>query len=359
MSDTGVLRVGVVGLGWAGQQHLEAFAALDGVEVVALAGMEAEQLAALADAHGIPHRSARWEDLLDVEGLDAVSIAVPTFLHAPIAVAALGRGLHVLSEKPMARDGAEASTMVDAARAAGRVLEVVFNHRQRGDVQALRQLVSSGELGRPYSARTWWLRRQGIPTLGSWFTNAAASGGGPLVDIGVHALDWALHVLGEPRVVAVSAATASELGPQGRGGAVGARKTLAGEASAYEVEDLASAFLRLEGGGLLQLETSWAVYRDPADEIGMTVRGTDGGAELVATGNPDPVGDLRVFTEAGDRDVVAEPGLGHRAVVEQFVDVVRGGPQVWKDHDGTLALERARIIDACYLSAREGREVAL
>ncbi|MBC3763356.1 Gfo/Idh/MocA family protein [Quadrisphaera oryzae] len=367
MPDEGVLKVGVVGLGWAGQQHLDAYAARPDVQVVALAGMEADLLASLGEAHGVPHRLARWQDLLEVEGLQAVSIAVPTALHAPIAVAALERGLHVLCEKPIARDAPEAATMVEAARAAGRVLEVVFNHRQRGDVRALRQLVASGELGRPYAARSWWLRRRGIPMLGSWFTNAEASGGGPLVDIGVHCLDWALHVLGEPRVVAASAVTHSELGPRGLGGSRGGSKTLSGEASAYEVEDLAHAFLRLEGGGLLQVETSWAVFREAADQMGMTVRGTDGGAELVVEGNPDPVGELRVFTdspltadgEAADRTVEVQPGRGHAAVVDAFVEVVRGDASAWGDHDGSLALERARIIDACYRSARENREVAL
>ncbi|PWJ52725.1 Predicted dehydrogenase [Quadrisphaera granulorum] len=356
-----------MGLGWAGQQHLEAYAARPDVQVVALAGLEADLLASLGTAHGARHLVARWQDLLDVEGLQAVSIAVPTALHAPIAVAALQRGLHVLCEKPIARDAPEAATMVEAARTAGRVLDVVFNHRQRGDVQALRQLVASGELGRPYAARAWWLRRRGIPMLGSWFTNAEASGGGPLVDIGVHCLDWALHVLGEPRVVAASAVTFSELGPRGLGGSRGGSKSLTGAASAYEVEDLAHAFLRLEGGGLLQLETSWAMFRETEDQLGMTVTGTDGGAELVVRGAPAPVGDLRVFTdspltadgEAADRTVPVRPGRGHAAVVDAFVGVVRGDPSAWKDHDGSLALDRARVIDACYASARQNREVVL
>ncbi|MGQ7297262.1 Gfo/Idh/MocA family protein [Quadrisphaera sp. KR29] len=367
MAEAGVLKVGVVGLGWAGQQHLQAYAARPDVEVVALAGMESALLASLGEAHGVQHRVARWQDLLEVEGLQAVSIAVPTALHAPIAVAALQRGLHVLCEKPIARDAPEASTMVEAARSAGRVLEVVFNHRQRGDVQALRQLVASGQLGRPYAARTWWLRRRGIPTLGSWFTNAEASGGGPLVDLGVHCLDWALHVLGEPRVLAASAVTASELGPRGLGGSREAGKTQAGGPSAYEVEDLAHAFLRLEGGGVLQLETSWAVFRDPVDQLGMSLSGTDGGAELVVRGDTEVLGELRVFTdspltadgEPADRTVPVERGRGHAAVVDAFVDVVRGDPAAWEDHDGSLALGRARIIDACYASARENREVAL
>ncbi|PPK93819.1 putative dehydrogenase [Kineococcus xinjiangensis] len=356
------LRVGVVGLGWAGQQHLDAYAAIPGVEVVALAGQEADLLDELGRRHEVPATFARWEDLVEVPGLDAVSIAVPTYLHAPIAVAALERGVHVLSEKPVARTGDEAQVMVDAARRAARVLDVVFNHRRRGDVMALADLISRGALGTPYYARATWLRRNGIPRLGSWFVNEEMSGGGPLVDIGVHVLDWSLHLLGEPRVLSATASAYSELGPRGRGGS--SRDTLTHETSAYEVEDFASAFLRLEGGGTLLLETGWATYRDPVDVMDFTVYGTEGGAEWRAVGATEvPVADVRVFTERGghpaDYTLTAQPGRAHRAVVEEFVEVVRGDPAGWPAFDGSSALTRARVIDACYRSAREQKEVVL
>src|SRR3954449_1856041 len=126
------LRVGVIGLGWAGQRHLEAYDALPGANVVALAGLEEPEREALAARFGIERQVTRWEDLLELDDLDAVSVAVPTFLHAPIAIAALERGLHVLCEKPIARTVEEATAMVDAARTSERVLDVAFNHRQRG-----------------------------------------------------------------------------------------------------------------------------------------------------------------------------------------------------------------------------------
>ena len=351
-----------MGLGWAGQQHLDAYTALPGVEGVALAGQEPEALDELGRLHGVEHRLERWEDLLDVEGLDAVSVAVPTVLHAPIAVAALDRGLHVLSEKPIARDATEGAAMVAAARRAGRVLDVAFNHRRRGDVQALRRYIADGGIGRPYYARAAWLRRAGIPQLGSWFTDRAMAGGGPLADIGVHVLDYSLHLLGEPEVVSATAVTYAELGPRGRGGSP--RATLGAAASAFDVEDFASAFLRLEGGATLLLEAGWAAYREPADRMDFSVLGTEGGAELTALGGPvTPVAPVQVFTDrdgrSADHELAAGPGRGHRAVVEEFVDVVRGDPARWAAHDGSLALGRARVIDACYQSAREGREVHL
>src|SRR4051812_801168 len=126
-----VLRAGVIGVGWAGRQHIAAYDAMPGVELAVIAGLEEAERTELAARHGVERDVARWEDLLETEGLDVVSIAVPTFLHARIALAAFERGLHVLCEKPIARTVEEATEMVAAARAAERVLEVAFNHRRR------------------------------------------------------------------------------------------------------------------------------------------------------------------------------------------------------------------------------------
>lgn len=362
LSETTPLKVGVVGVGWAGQQHVKAFSAIDGVEIVAVAGMETELLESIQGEYNIPHGFARWEDLVELEGLDAISVAVPTFLHAPITVAALARGLHVLSEKPLARDGEEGAAMVAAARKAGRVLDVVFNHRRRGDVKKLKTIIDDGELGRPYYAKASWLRRRGIPTLGSWFTNPELSGGGPLADIGVHVIDYALHLLGEPKVLSVSASTYSELGSQGRGG--DANYIAATSNHKFEVEDFASAFIRLEGGLTLMIEAGWASYRDPADLMDFRIYGTDGGAELRAAHSHE-ISDsgLRIFTdkEEVNADYVAEVSEdgNHPAVVAEFIAAIRGGESEWANHDGSVALTRALIIDACYKSALEQREVRL
>ncbi|MBK0330756.1 Gfo/Idh/MocA family oxidoreductase [Brachybacterium sp. MASK1Z-5] len=353
------IRAGVVGIGWAGQQHMAAYDAAPGVELVAIAGMEDDVRAELSERYGIEATYRDWESMIARGDLDVVSVAVPTFLHAPIAIGALRAGAHVLSEKPIARTGEEGQAMVDAAREAGRVLEVVFNHRRRGDIEAIAAAVEDGTVGRPYHARAMWLRRAGIPALGSWFTNAEMSGGGPLVDLGVHVLDWTLHIMGEPRVTAVSAVTHAELGPRGLGGAVGGAKS--GADSAYEVEDLASALLRLEGGGSIMLETSWAAHRATPDEFGITLYGTDGGADLKVEGYA-PSGELTLFTGDGedaiDTPITAPEGRGHGAVVERFLEHVRDEAS-WAQHDGGVGLSRARIVDACYASARQGREVRL
>src|SRR4051812_29405879 len=214
----GDLRVGVIGLGFAGTTALDAFRSLAGVEVVALAGQERPRLEELGTTRGVPHLYHDWEDLVAREDLDIVSIGVPNHLHHPIALAALGSGKHVFCEKPLAPTGALAQEMVDAAMRHDRVLEIAFNHRRRADVQYLRRYLDEHDIGRIYHARASWRRRAGIPGIGSWFTNKAMAGGGPMIDLGPHVLDIALHLLGEPRVTRVSAVTYGELGRQGRGG---------------------------------------------------------------------------------------------------------------------------------------------
>lgn len=360
-SASAPLRVGVVGLGWAGQQHIAAYAANPDVDLVAIAGLEDGPRAELAEQFDIPVAVADWQELFSGTPLDAVSVAVPTFLHAPIAIAALQRGIHVLSEKPIARSAAEAAEMVSAARASGRVLQVAFNHRQRGDVRALAAEAASGALGRIYHVRASWLRRSGIPALGSWFTSRELAGGGPLVDIGVHMIDAVLDLMGEPRVLSASAVTHAEFGPRGLGGPDAATGGKQFTGSAFDVEDFATVLLRLEGGASVALDTSWASYRPEGDEFGFVVYGTEGGAELRVV-DYAPATDVPLY--AGTTDAVADrvlPGgepAGHQGVVDEFIRTIRT-PELWAASDGSQAARRAAIIDACYRSAAEGREVAV
>jgi predicted dehydrogenase len=354
------MRVGVIGVGWAGQQHMAAYGKVPGVTLEAIAGLERDVRAELAEEHGVALQFDRWEELLELD-LDAVSVAVPTFLHAPIAIAALERGIHVLSEKPIALNAEQADAMVAAARSAGRVLDVAFNHRRRGDIQRLKAWIDEGRLGRPYYTKAWWLRRTGIPTPGSWFTRAELAGGGPLVDIGVHVLDYALFLLGNPAVASVSASTYDLLGTNGFGGATdGDSKSGADGDGKFDVEDLATVFMRLDDGGTLLLEASWAAHRADGDQFGATLFGTEGGAEWTVDDYAE-VGSLKVFGDdegtATAESLSAPPGGKHDAVVAEFVETVRSGE--WEGHDGSGAADLARVVDACYRSARERREITI
>ncbi len=351
------LRAGVIGLGWAGEQHLKSYLRLPNVEVVALAGLEEPKLRELGERYNVPNLLRDYTDLVARDDLDAISICAPNHLHAPVAIAALESGKHVLCEKPLARTGAEAEEIVQSAREAGRVVHIAFTQRERGDVQVLKRHILDGNLGRIYHVKATWMRRNGIPGMGSWFTNKEMAGGGPLIDLGVHMIDMALYLMGEPEIESVSCATYAELGPQGRGGR-GDAKTIIGDA--YEVEDLATAFIRLEGGATLNLEAGWAAYRESSDDFGLTLYGTEGGAEMRVRnyGTQDTV---RIYTDvAGVPAVVVpeiEPREGHLVVVRRFVEAVRSGE--WEGQIGEEGLRRARVIDACYASALERREVSL
>ncbi|MFN8447449.1 MAG: Gfo/Idh/MocA family oxidoreductase [Anaerolineae bacterium] len=356
--STDTLRVGVVGLGWAGETHLKAYLQQPGVEVIAVADPADIRRGQIATTYSIPHDYADYRDLVARDDIDVVSVATPNHLHAPVTIAALEHGKHVLCEKPLARSGAEGEAMVRAATAAGRVLQVAFNHRQRGDVQVLKNYIESGGLGHVYHAKASWMRRAGIPGMGGWFTNREMAGGGPMIDLGVHVLDMALYLLGEPQVVSVSAATYAELGPRGRGSR--GDKTLVGKGG-YEVEDLATAFVRLGDGATLLIEASWAVYGKSADDFGVTLYGTEGGADITVK-NYNWEDTLTIYTDTVGVPAEVRPrvtrGEGHNAVVHNFIAAI-SHRRLGDSRTGAKRLLRAQIIDACYQSALEGHEIAL
>jgi len=358
------LRVGVVGLGYAGTTHLDAYTALPGTEVVALAGKETERLHELAETRHVPHTYPDWQDLVARDDLDIVSIGVPNSLHAPIAIAALESGKHVFCEKPLATTGAEAQAMVDAAVANDRVLEVAYNHRRRADVQFLADHVrpvdgQDGPLGHVYHARASWRRRAGIPGITSWFTNKDAAGGGPLIDLGSHVLDIAMYLMGEPRVVAVSAVAYNELGTAGRGGSTGGGPVSDATGRPFDVEDFANALLRFEDGSSLQLQASWASYSKDDEDIEVELLGSTGGARLFVR-NYATEGTVELYSDidgvpAVTRPAVHVPAGHHQRVIEEFLATIRSGAH--DGHHGEFALHRTRVVDAVYASAQAGHEV--
>lgn len=353
------LRVGVIGLGYAGTTHLEAYEAMPGVSVVALAGKETERLHALGRLHEIPVLVEDWQDLVAIEELDIVSIATPNALHGPIAIAALEAGKHVFCEKPLATTATEARAMAAASHAADRVLEVAFNHRRRADVQYLRRYIETTGLGDIYHSRATWKRNSGIPGLNSWFTNKTLAGGGALIDLGPHIIDSLLFLLGEPRVVAVSAVTHGVLGRAGYGAMDKSPQMLG--THPFEVEDLASALLRLEDGSSVQFEISWAGHTSDDEDISIELLGVDAGARLLvkrfAKDNT-----LSIYRDINGAHTVTVPqvhvpGGEHPIVIAEFIDAVRSGD--WTNHHGDTAVHRTEILDACYESARLGREVTI
>jgi predicted dehydrogenase len=352
------LRVGVIGAG-VGAMHLAGYSKHPEVEIVALAGLDDDRVRRVAAEYRVPQTYRHYEELLLDPAIDAVSVCLPNVLHAPVAIAALEAGKHVLVEKPMARNVEEARSMVAAAAAHRRVLMIGFNRRYSGDMVWLKRHVESGALGQIYYAKAFWMRRAGIPRLGSWFVSKEQSGGGPLVDLGVHVLDMALHLLGEPEVRTVSASTYAAFGPRGLKG--WENRVAASDAGlAYDVEDLAAAFIRLEGGATLQLEASWASHSSAGDDFGVTLYGTEGGAELLVR-SYNHTGSLRLFTDVGGEAVDLTPRLrsfGETSeVIDRFVAAVLHGAPA---EPGALeGMRRTAVLEACYRSAAAGRELEL
>ena len=357
------LRVGICGSGIT-KVHIEGYQKLAGVEVVAIAGPDVDRCQAVADQYGFPRVFADYRAMLDL-GLDAVSIGVPNKYHAPIAVDALAAGCHVLLEKPLAIDVADGERIVAAARESDRVVMLAFNRRYLANAVTLKGFIDAGTLGDIYYARAGWTRRAGIPGFGGWFTTKKLSGGGPLIDLGVHMLDLALYMMGYPRPVAVSGATYAVLGPRGKGHSDYADYVrFPGDATevVYDVEDLATGFVRFANGATLTVEASWAGYQPLRDDIYLQLYGREGGARIAM---PDyrEADSLRLVTEQAGTLVELAPVLpkvgrgGYDHEVALFVDSIRtGAPPPATAAQGLTVL---RIIDALYRSAGAGREITI
>jgi predicted dehydrogenase len=216
VADEKTLRVGVIGCG-AGIFHLNGYAEDPRTKVVALAGLDTERCERLSREFEIPRIYREYQELLADDDIEAVSVVVPNNLHLPVTKAAFEAGKHVVVEKPLAGTVADGERMVAEAKKHGKLLGIAFQRRWRHDVQIVKELIDSGEMGDVYHAKAYWMRRSGIPGWGSWFTSKEAAGGGALIDLGVHVLDMALYLLGNPRIVSVSAATYDKIGSKGKG----------------------------------------------------------------------------------------------------------------------------------------------
>ena len=204
------LRVAVIGVGGIAQnQHLPAYEKIDNVDVVAVCDINEPRVKMVAEKFNVPKACTDYKEILEMDNLDAIDICTPNYLHSVIACAALEKGLHVLCEKPDAVSVAEAEKMKAAAEKSGKCLMVIRNNRYWPTSGFLKKFIGDGKMGEIYAARCGWQRRRGIPGRGGWFTTKAQSGGGPLIDLGVHMIDLALWLMGNPTPVAAAHTTNS------------------------------------------------------------------------------------------------------------------------------------------------------
>jgi len=347
------LGVGVVGLGM-GRVHLEAYAGYERARVAALCDKDPQRLSDYAARYGLPaercftsHRAMfrRAKEL----GLQAVSVALPNVLHAPVTIDALRAGLHVLCEKPMAMNARQARAMLAEAERARRTLMINFSFRFTEQSQALKRVVEAGTLGKVYFGRTVWHRRRGLPKFGGWFGIKKLSGGGPIIDLGVHRLDLAMWLMGNPRPVSVSGSAFGHL----------ARDLAARERKAYDVEDLGCALIRFDNEATVILEASWAGFSEKREEMVTQILGTRGGILQRNVGEGYEF-EARVFTESAGtlwESRLQQSALPTPKAYQEFIDAVLDGRE--PAATGRHGLDVQLILDAVYRSAATGREVRI
>ncbi|GGP20709.1 Gfo/Idh/MocA family protein [Silvimonas iriomotensis] len=345
-TSTQRLRIGVVGLG-IGRKHIEGWQMHPQADVVAIADPDTSRLAQVGDEFAVPGRYDSLEAMLAAGQLDVVSICTPNKYHKSLTLAALAAGCHVLCEKPMAMNAAEGREMLAAAQRAGKRLMINFSYRFSAQSRALKAQVDAGVFGDFYNGRTVWHRRRGMPGFGGWFGTKALSGGGPLIDLGVHRLDLALWLMGYPKPAWVLGNTynpiAGELARQ--------------SGKTFDVEDLASAFIRFENGATLSLEASWAANIKEADLMETRLLGTKAGL-LQHNLDEGYTFDAHIFTEqhgsALDIHVHPSAGEGLPAMYEMAAAILADQPHPAPGEEGLIVME---ILDAVYESARMGGPV--
>jgi len=358
------LKVGVIGTGMIGTTaHIPAWKSMsDAAEIVAVADILEDRAKLVAESEDIPEAYGDWREMLKKVSFDVVCVCTPNAYHKEQTMAALKAGAHVLCEKPIAVCYDDAVEMFDAADAAGRVLFVGQTARFSGQSFAAKKIVDSGALGEVYYAETSFMRRRGIPMWGQ-FHMKEHSGAGPLYDLGVHMIDLLMWILSNPNVDAVSGAKYTKLGNRDEGlemsladsgapiGVLTPRKYSYRE---FDVEDLATGFMRLEGGATIAVKTSWAA--NVPENAGHTmILGTEGGLTL------DPltlIRNMQGYQVNTTPKVPADPGVafsGHWGEVDHLVDVIRGKAECMVTRKQVLNVMSA--LDALNESAEVGREV--
>lgn len=346
MSSPSPVRFAVIGAGAIGYDHLRGIAGHPDGKIAAIVDNSKERGQAAAAQFGNVTVVDDYKKVLADDAIDAVTVALPNYLHAQVAIDALDAGKHVLIDKPMTTHGDDAQKIIDAAAKAGKTIMVGQNQRFSPAAQTVKRLIADGAIGRPYRARAYWLRRSGIPRIGSWFTQKEYAGGGCLYDIGVHALDLALHLLGEFAITSVSGQIYREFGPRGQGGGGWGLSEIDPDAT-FDVDDSATALIRLDSGATVNLEVSWAQHQESNDRNGVEIYGTEG----TLFTNP-----LRLYRGSGEgwtsvelnqaEPLVNPHRLGH------FIDVLLGRAESFVPPAESLAVQRA--LDAVYASAAQG-----
>jgi predicted dehydrogenase len=347
------LKVGVIGVGGIAATHMPGWAASPYAEVIAGADPNPTALAAWGSTWDVPRLVASAEELIQDPDIDIIDICTPSMFHAPLAIAALDHGKHVICEKPLAPTPHEIRQMIAARDRSGKLLMTAQHHRYSPAGQALKAEVDRGALGDVYHARAWYLRRNLVPT-GEGFILKARSGGGACIDIGVHALDTALWLMGSPTPVSVTGLVRNELSKL-----PGAWSPWAGGTPIppqMDVEELAVGFVRFANGATMMLEFSWMLNGPHNEDLQVWLYGTQGGchypkAELYTQGtSPRQQYDIAL-------KYLPQPLGPHALECMAFAEAAFTGAPSPVPAEQSLNVQI--ILDSVYTSAQTGREVRL
>ena len=354
-----VYRVGIVGCGGiANGKHLPSLSKLSNVKLSAFCDIVPERAEEAAAKYGIDGAKvyADYREMLKEEQLDIVHVLTPNDSHAEISIAALEAGNHVMCEKPMTKSAADARKMVEAAKRTGKKLTIGYNNRFRPDSLYLKKLCEAGKLGHIYYAKAHAIRRRAVPTWGV-FLDEEKQGGGPLIDIGTHALDLTLWMMDNYKPKVVLGTKYHELSQRENA----ANAWGPWDPKKFTVEDSAFGMIVMENGATVVLESSWAINSLEVDEAKCSLSGSEAGADM-KNGlriNGEEFG--RLYTKEIDLDaggVAFYDGKAENAADTEMQSWIEA---VDKDLEPVVTPEQAcvvsEILEAIYESARTGKAV--
>ncbi|WP_121614120.1 Gfo/Idh/MocA family protein [Mesobacillus foraminis] len=350
-----MLKVGVIGVGSISEFHIKPYLKHPEVELVALCDLNEERLHQKAGQYGVSAVYNDYRNLLENDEIEAVSICTWNNTHAEIAIAALEAGKHVLVEKPLSMTVEEAIAVETAAKQSGKIAQIGFVRRFGDNAKVLKKFIGSGDLGEIYYAKASILRRLGNP--GGWFSDKKLSGGGPLIDLGVHVIDLCWYLMGKPKAVTVTGNVYSRLGNRSHIENLDYYKAADFDPSRNNVEDLTNALIRFENGATLYVDVSFTLHAKQ-DKISVKLYGDKGGAEV------EP--QLEIISEKHNTILNMAPQIDHRtlhisnafeAEIFHFIDCCQGNSTLLAPvSDG---VEIMKILSAVYESAEKGTEVTL
>ncbi len=350
------LKIAVIGVGSISSSHIKAYQKNPSVELYAFCDINEERLKYQGERFEVTRLYTDEATMLrELPEIDAVSVCTWNSEHAKCTIMALEAGKHVLCEKPMAMNADEAREMIEVSKRVGKKLMVGFVRRFGNDAAVARDFIEAGSVGDVYFAKASYLRRNGCP--GGWFADKSRSGGGPLIDLGVHVIDLVRYLMGCPKPVSVYGATNASFGK--RENLKDKVEYLSSTKIKFEnnVEDFATALIRFDNGAVLNVEASFNLHIGTKSRNSIEMYGTKGGIAL----SPE----FELYTEINNYlsnvtlnmpTALSFDGLFENEI-NYYVDSILSDRDLSEiAEDGCTLM---KILDAIYLSAKEGREIVI